>query len=97
MQPPTPVSCTQLTPPKPRPFFSISDFAGAVHFRHPLEMGGFYWCLNLALSQASCFVAAKLYKDYADIRDGPTEVEELYIGSNVTADSAAAEVDGRGR
>ena len=28
-------------------------------------MGGIYWCLNLVLSQASCFAAAKLYTDNA--------------------------------
>ena len=28
-------------------------------------MGGIYWCLNLVLSQASCFAAAKLYADNA--------------------------------
>ena len=64
-----------------------------MQFRHPNELGGFYWCLNLALSQASCFAAAKLYVDYADVRDGPAEMVELYIGSNVTAGSAAADAE----
>jgi len=54
-------------------------------------MGGFYWCLNLVLSQASCFVAAKLYLDNPKgSGDGPAGTEELDIGT------AAEEVEGEG-
>ena len=44
----------------------LTDFTCVVFFRHPLEMGGFYWCLNLLLSQASCFGAVALYTKYGD-------------------------------
>jgi len=42
----------------------MADFTCVVHFRHPADLGGVYWCMNLVMSQASCFVAAKLYIDH---------------------------------
>ena len=39
----------------------ITDYTGCVHFRHPYELGGFYWTFNLVLSQLSVFGAAYLY------------------------------------
>ena len=54
----------------------IVDFTCVVQFRHPNELGGFYWCLNLVLSQASCFVAAKLYIDNVGGGEGTVEKVE---------------------
>ena len=35
----------------------LVDFTALVQLRHPLEVGGFYWCFSLVANQASCFVA----------------------------------------
>ena len=52
-------------------------------------MGGFYWCLNLVLSQTSCFVAAKLYVGSGE--------EEPHIGNTTLGNTTAAEdVGGEG-
>jgi len=40
------------------------DFTGFLHARHPYEMGGFYWLLNMVLTQTSVFGAIKLKEDY---------------------------------
>ena len=43
----------------------VVDFTACVHFRHPVEMGGFYWTFNLVLSQLSVFGATILYTSSA--------------------------------
>ena len=39
----------------------IVDYTGCVHFRHPYDLGGFYWTFNLVLSQLSVLGATLLY------------------------------------
>ena len=34
----------------------VTDFTGFVHFRHPYELGGFYWFFTQVLSVAMCFL-----------------------------------------
>ena len=55
-----------------RPIMKILvDFACVVHFRHPNELGGFYWSLNLLLTQTSCLAAAKFFQDnHAEVYEG---------------------------
>jgi len=38
----------------------VHDFTGFPHARHPYEMGGFYWLLNMVLTQTGLFVAIAL-------------------------------------
>jgi len=35
----------------------VCDFTAMVHLRHPKEVGGFYWMLNMVYTQVSVFVA----------------------------------------
>jgi hypothetical protein len=43
---------------------ALVDCTGAIHFRHPLEMGGAYFCWNTLLCLISCFAAAGIYANY---------------------------------
>ncbi len=38
--------------------------AGLVHFRHPCELGGAYYCFNTIMNQLSVLVAAFIYWKY---------------------------------
>ena len=59
-------------------------------------MGGFYWCLNLVLSQASSYAAAKFYVDNVGGGDSDRiEVKELSFG-NATAGNGALVEEGEG-
>jgi len=40
------------------------DFTGFLHARHPYEMGGFYWLMNMVWTQASVFGAIKLKEEF---------------------------------
>ena len=51
----------------------IVDFTGCVHFRHPYEIGGFYWTFNLVLSQLSAFGATILYIAATQVADGDSQ------------------------
>ena len=42
----------------------IVDFALIVQFRHPFELGGAFWSMNIVLNQGFCFVSILLYKLY---------------------------------
>ena len=42
----------------------IVDFTLIIHFRHPFELGGAYWSINIVLNQIFCFVALILYTRY---------------------------------
>lgn len=53
----------------------VSDFTGLAYARHPLEMGGLYWVLNLIYTQISCVVVAVfLERQSVDSNDGDTMV-----------------------
>jgi hypothetical protein len=54
-----------------------------VHFRHPLELGGIYFCVNALKSVASWFVAAALYSRY--FVAGTTE---LFLVAGMNASTA---------
>jgi hypothetical protein len=45
---------------------TLVDCTGCIHFRHPLEMGGAYFCWNMLLCFISCFAAAGIYAAYYD-------------------------------
>jgi len=40
------------------------DFTGFLHARHPKEMGGFYWLMNMVWTQASVFGAIKMKEKF---------------------------------
>jgi len=42
----------------------VCDFTGFLHARHPKEMGGFYWLMNMVWTQASVFGAIKLKEEF---------------------------------
>ncbi|GMH81175.1 hypothetical protein TL16_g08847 [Triparma laevis f. inornata] len=44
----------------------ITDFTSMPHFRHPFELGGFYWTLNLCVTQLGVFTSAYVYTSYGD-------------------------------
>jgi len=50
----------------------ICDFTGFLQARHPKEMGGFYWLMNMVWTQASVFGAIKLKEEF-----GPGTEEEI--------------------
>ena len=39
----------------------IADFTLILQFRHPFELSGIYWSLNLILQQLFCFIAVYVY------------------------------------
>ena len=44
----------------------IHDFTGFLHVRHPHELGGFYWLLNMAMTQGSVFVSVWLKDKFGE-------------------------------
>ena len=50
----------------------ICDFTGFLHARHPYEMGGFYWLMNMVFTQASVFGAIRMKEEF-----GPQIEEEV--------------------
>ena len=70
-----------------------------MQFRHCLDLGGTYWCLNLVLNQASCFAAAKLYTDNAGyggspIAELPTVNAAVAVVNATALDESAEEREG---
>ena len=56
----------------------ICDFTGFLHSRHPYEMGGFYWLMNMVFTQASVFGAIKLKEEFGrQIEDDVGEMERV--------------------
>jgi len=56
----------------------ICDFTGFLHARHPKEMGGFYWLMNMVWTQASVFGAIKLKEEFGrQIEDDVGEMERV--------------------
>jgi hypothetical protein len=43
-------------------FKFIADFTGVVHFRHPHDLGGLYYSVNMVLAIVFAFVTAFIYK-----------------------------------
>jgi len=54
----------------------ICDFTGLLHARHPKEMGGFYWLMNMVWTQASVFGAIKLKEKLRQIEE---DVGERFV------------------
>ena len=44
----------------------LTDFTGVIHFRHPHELGGFYWTMNMFLALLVCFVSVYVYDNEND-------------------------------
>ena len=38
----------------------VADFTGMLHCRHPYELGGFYWLLNMVYTQISLYVILQI-------------------------------------
>ena len=45
---------------------TLTDFTLLIQLRHPMELGGRYWCTNLVMNQLFCFVSVTLYVNYSD-------------------------------
>ena len=50
---------------------TITDFTGVIQFRHPLDMGGFYWTVNMFLALVASFASVWLYtkSDVAEVTE----------------------------
>jgi len=44
---------------------TIVDFTLIIHYRHPFDLGGIYWSLNLIFNQTFCFVSVYLHRKYS--------------------------------
>ena len=55
----------------------ITDFTSNVHFRHPQEVGGFYWAFNFCLSIVSLPLATVLYARQKESSD-----DVVYLATN---------------
>ena len=71
---------------------TIVDFTLLVQFRHPSEVGGLYWSVNMVLNQLFCFVSVYLYRKYSVEIDtinsaSPSAAHSFYpAGANGTLD-----------
>ena len=57
----------------------VCDFTGFLHARHPYEMGGFYWLMNMVWTQASVFGAIRMKEEFGwhiEENDGERFVKE---------------------
>ena len=43
---------------------TVVDFTLLIHYRHPFDLGGMYWSINLVLNQIFCFVSVYLYQRF---------------------------------
>ena len=53
------------------------DFTGFLHARHPYEMGGFYWLMNMVVTQASVFGAIRMKEEFG--RQIEEDVGERFV------------------
>ena len=53
----------------------VVDFRLLIQFRHPQELGGLYWSVNVCINQAFCFLSVYLYGHYS--KEVSEEVAEL--------------------
>ena len=58
----------------------ICDFTGFLHARHPYEMGGLYWLMNMVFTQASVFGAIRLKEEYgwSEVVEGRVVPDDYY-------------------
>lgn len=54
----------------------VTDFTGFLHARHPFEMGGFYWFINMIMTQVGVFGALMVKQEFG-WREGEGEVVVL--------------------
>ncbi len=65
-------------------------YCSCIHYRHPLELGGIYFCANALMNILSWFVAAALYSLYAGLAEPAhgvnvsTLVSMVNFSANVT-------------
>ena len=45
---------------------SVTDVTLIAQFRHPFELGGVYWAVNVVLNQLFCFTSVYLYVKYSE-------------------------------
>ena len=69
----------------------VVDFTGVHQFRHPQEVGGAYWMLNLAATPISCFYFASRYLNSIEISEGDVEVREP---AKLTSEQVYSLIDG---
>ena len=56
----------------------VCDFTGFLHARHPYEMGGFYWLINMVWTQFSIFGSIYL-RDNISVKEDDDEVGEILM------------------
>ena len=54
---------------------TVVDFTLIIHFRHPFDVGGFFWTANVVNNQTFCFLSIYFYGKYSD--ESEEEVVEL--------------------
>jgi hypothetical protein len=73
---------------------TITDYSGVLQFRHPGELGGFYWTANLITSVLFCFVITLVYFHiHATAAAKVSEISDYFEDdtSNSTSTSSATE------
>jgi hypothetical protein len=63
--------------------------AGLVHFRHPCELGGAYYCFNTIMNQLSVFVAAFIYWKYYIPPTAAVDILRAVLNATGTNSSAS--------
>jgi len=71
---------------------TIADFTGLLHFRHPGELGGLYWSINVAIALVTSFVSVHVYAGQPSSVLDPIVNATANITANNTANSSATAV-----
>ena len=58
---------------------TIVDFTLIIHFRHPCDIGGMYWSMNVVLNQALCFLSVYLYEKFATEKNSNIAEHLFYL------------------
>ncbi|GMI13543.1 hypothetical protein TrLO_g6791 [Triparma laevis f. longispina] len=56
----------------------VVDFTGIVQFRHPYEMGGLYWSLNMVVSNLGCWASVHVYSWTSEDLNNGLKTESLF-------------------
>ena len=45
---------------------TVVDFTLIIQFRHPFDLGGLYWTMNMVMNQLFCFVSIYIYETFGE-------------------------------
>jgi len=62
---------------------TITDYTGVVQMRHPGEMGGLYWTLNMVLALAASCASVFVYFEYGELEVVEEQVAWSIVGGLV--------------